>query len=308
MNSPVLEKATRLRQVRNVFMLTLVLNLLVSVSELSWAYYTHTLSLMADGFHSLLDATSNVVGILGLYIAAKPPDPNHPYGHRKFEAMAAMMISFFIFLTFFEVVGLAVGRLTAQSAEMPLIGPGSYLVKLLGLGVNLFVVWYEGRKAREYRNALLLADTKHTMSDILVSSSVLVSMALVQFFGWVWIDVAMAGFISVIILKVGYDVIMSHLGSLVDEAVLDPAGVKSVVMAVPGVRGCHVIRSRGMHDNVFVDLHIQVAGDLTVKAAHQISYDVERALRTHYDGQLADVLVHVEEESHEVHPEAGPLL
>ncbi|MBZ0188519.1 MAG: cation transporter, partial [Candidatus Obscuribacterales bacterium] len=93
-----------LRQARGVFWQTLWLNLLVSTSKLICGFYTNTLSMVADGFHSLLDASSNVLGIVGLTISLAPPDEGHPYGHRKFEALAAIGISFLMFLAGSEVL------------------------------------------------------------------------------------------------------------------------------------------------------------------------------------------------------------
>ncbi len=283
------------KEARRVFILTLLLNLLVSGSEMGWGYYTHTLSLTADGFHSLLDAGSNVIGIAALSVAIQPADSGHPYGHRKFEAMGAMLISFFIFMTCFHIAGEAFHRFMANDGNLPEVTPVSYLVKLFGLACNLFVIWYETKKGRELNNQLLLTDSKHTYSDILVSFSVLFSLAIVQM-GWLWLDTVMAMIITVIIFKVGYEIIVEHLGILVDEARVDPEEVRAIVAEVPGVRGCHKIRSRGMPDHVFIDLHIQVEPTLTIREAHQISYQVESALERAFEGKVADVLVHVEED------------
>ena len=103
--TPLIPKqTTSVHQARGVLIKTLLLNLLVASAKIIWGLLTHTLSMTADGFHSLLDGFSNVVGIIALSISSKPADPDHPYGHRKFEAMAAMLISFFIFLTSFEII------------------------------------------------------------------------------------------------------------------------------------------------------------------------------------------------------------
>lgn len=289
-----IDTPNKLQAARGVFLLTLGLNLLVAFSKLFWGYYTHTLSLVADGFHSLLDAVSNIVGIVGLSFSMKPADHDHPYGHRKFEAIAAMIISFFIFATCFEIAGQGLERMMAPGHEAPQISMMSYAVILATLAINLFVTWYESRKAQELNNELLKTDARHTLSDCLVSISVLISMVLVQA-GFAWADTVLAFGVALIILKVGFDLIMLHLGTLTDEAVLSPEEVKKWVLAVPGVLDCHKIRSRGMRDHIFIDLHIQVDPNLTVKAAHQISYEVEEKLETVFAGQVSDVLVHIEE-------------
>jgi len=246
---------------------------------------------------------ANIVGIVGLNFSGKPADHNHPYGHRKFEAVASMVISFFIFLTCFEIVSEGFARAFRPVHTHPHITSISYLVVGVTLLVNVWVTWYENREAKRLGNDLLQADAKHTLSDCLVSGSVLVSMFAVQL-GYLWADTALAFLVGGIILKVGYELIMTHLGSLTDEAVLDPVEVQNFVLSVPGVLDCHKIRSRGMQNHVFIDLHIQVDPNLTVKEAHSISYAVEAHLQQSYHGRVSDVLVHVEEfdEHHESHP------
>lgn len=287
-------KTAKRKAARQVFVLTLGFNLLVSFGKLFWGYHSHTLSLTADGFHSLLDAVANVVGIIALNYSLKPADHDHPYGHRKFEAIASMLISFFIFLTCFEIAGQGFHRMLNPGLEHPVITATSYWVIGATLLINLLVAWYERKMAKELENDLLMTDAQHTLSDCLVSFSVIISMVAVQQ-GFVWADTALAFVVALIILKVGFDMIMVHLSALTDEAVLDPKAIEAIVRNVPGVLDCHKIRTRGMRDHIFIDLHIQVDPHLTVKAAHQISYDVEEKLAQAFDGQVSDVLVHVEE-------------
>jgi cation diffusion facilitator family transporter len=287
-------KSKSLKAVQHVFLLTLGFNLLVAFSKLFWGAYTNTLSILADGFHSLLDAVANVVGIVGLNVSMKPADHNHPYGHRKFEAIASMVISFFIFLTCFEIAGQGFSRFFSPQHTHPRITTASYAIIGLTLLINLLVSWYETRKGRELNNDLLQADAKHTFSDCLVSFSVIVSMVLVQL-GFLWADTVLALIVAAIILKVGFDLILTHLSALTDEAVLDPEAIRALVLSVPGVLDCHKIRSRGMSDHVFIDLHIQVDPALTIKAAHSISYAVEAKLESAFEGRVNDVLVHIEE-------------
>lgn len=288
------EKTSSLKAVQGVFALTLGFNLLVSIAKLVWGYHTNTLSITADGFHSLLDAVANVVGIVGLNYSMKPADHNHPYGHRKFEAIASMIISFFIFLTCFEIAGEGFSRFFSAEHTHPKVTATSYIIIGITLCINLLVSWYEGKQAKALKNDLLMADAKHTLSDCMVSFSVILSMIAVQL-GFLWADTVLALIVAVIILKVGFELIMVHFSALTDEAVLDPQEIQAIVLSVPGVLDCHKIRSRGMQDHVFIDLHIQVDPALTVKEAHAISYLVEEQLESGFDGRVSEVLVHIEE-------------
>ncbi|MGE0200080.1 MAG: cation diffusion facilitator family transporter [Candidatus Melainabacteria bacterium] len=293
-----------LSHAQRVVMVVLALNVLVAAMELGWGTYTHMLSMVADGFHSLLDAVSSVVAIVGLRFAMKPPDAGHPYGHRKFEALAAMVISGMIFFTSFEIFSHAVGRLMAPESELPVFSLWSYVIKAVVIGINVFVTWYEQREGKRLNSQLLLADAKHTMADVYVSISVLLTIVAIQF-GWYWLDMLVAVVVVVVIFYAGYEVIASHWGVLLDEAVLDPAEVLGVVMAEAGVRGCHRIRTRGMPDHVLMDLHVQVSPQMTVRQAHDISHRVEERLKTHYGDRLMEVLVHIEEEGDDDEPIPG---
>lgn len=282
---------------RLVFIQTLGLNILVSVAKIVWGYISNTLSMIADGFHSLLDATSNIIGIVGLTIAMKPPDPGHPYGHRKFEAMSAIAISFFMFLTSFEIISQVIERLFSAKTETPVVSPISYAIMLVTALINVFVTRYEHKKGDELKSPLLIADSKHTLSDVFVTAIVFVTLVSVQL-KIPHVDVIASLVIVGFILKAGYDIIVTHIGSLVDAAVLDPAAVEELALQVPGVIGCHRIRSRGSAEHMFIDMHVLVSRNLTIEEAHRISYAVEQKLQSL--SPTVDVLVHIEDDRHEL--------
>src|SRR6185503_12930948 len=103
--------STRDAAVGRVLWIVLFLNLLVAALKLVFGFLSGALSMVADGFHSALDASSNVIGLTGMRVARKAPDPGHPYGHRKFEALAALAISLFLFITCYEILSSLIGRL-----------------------------------------------------------------------------------------------------------------------------------------------------------------------------------------------------
>lgn len=293
-----MNRQTRISQLcaaRRVFVATLGLNLLVALSKLGWGFFTNTLSMIADGFHSLLDASSNVVGIVGLTISARPPDRGHPYGHRKFEALAAICISFLMFLASYEVLVEAVRRLILHSGETPVVSLPSYIIMLVTAAINLAVSSYERKRGMELNSPLLVADSQHTLSDVFATAAVLVSLVAIQFHYSV-VDVISSLIVVGVILYAGFGIIVANLGSLVDAAIIDPAVIESIVLSVPGVSGCHRIRSRGLQDSIFIDLHVQVSPELSIQQAHQISTLVEQTVKQRAGG-VVDVLVHMEEDT-----------
>ncbi|MCA9803367.1 MAG: cation transporter [Cyanobacteria bacterium HKST-UBA02] len=282
-----------LRQARTVFWQTLFLNLIVSASKLVCGFKTGTLSMVADGFHSLMDASSNIVGILGLTISIEPADRGHPYGHRKFEALAAIGISFLMFLAGSEVVKEVFNRITAPESTTLKVEPISYAVMIASIVISILVSKYEKSKAETLGSNLLAADAQHTMSDVYASLGVIAALLAAQMKINV-IDLVASVVIVIAIFKAGYGIITANMGILVDAVVLDESEVEAIVCQVEGVISCHKVRSRGMKDHIFLDLHVQVPGHISVEEGHQIAYAVEERLKERLDG-VVDVVVHIED-------------
>ena len=283
------------QQAQQVFVTTFVFNLLVAIAKLWLGLVTHTLSLLADGFHALLDSFSNVIGWLALQFAHHPPDEKHPYGHKKFEALAAVAISFFMFLAAWNVFQEAWFRFTHPDPDTPTVSWLSLGVVLASVVISLCVSLYEKQQANRLNSDLLAADASHTMSDVWVSVTVLASMAGIYFHVY-WLDTASAIAIVGLIFRAGYDIIMRHWDALVDAAVVDPEQVASLIKELPGVRGWHQIRSRGVESHIFIDLHVLVDPNMTVAEGHDVAGSVEEAIQKAFSPSLVDVVVHIEQD------------
>lgn len=283
-------EASYFREVRRVLLVVLGLNLLVATLKLGWGLATRSASMVADGFHSFADSSSNVVGLIGVWLAAKPVDPDHPYGHRKYETLASLGIAALLGVMCIEVIQEAWRRF-AQPV-VPEVTLGSFLIMGLTVAVNGSVTMYERRVGRRLGSDVLLADSMHTASDLLVSSSVIASLVAVRL-GWPVADSLAA---LVIVGFIGWTAIqIAWRGSdiLCDRAVLTDEQVRAIVMRIPGVQGCHGIRTRGRRDDTHVDLHAAVSHELAVEQAHQIADRIEQAVKAAFAG-VTDVVVHIE--------------
>ena len=161
----------RYSQVTRVLYRVLFLNLAVAFAKIALGYTTGAVSILSDGFHSLTDSASNVVALIGVSIARRPPDANHPYGHRKYETMASVGILVFLILVLVEVLSAAADRFL--NGGTPRVFPEGIALMAVTLVVNLFVVSYELRDGRRLKSEVLLADAKHTRSDVLTTGAVL---------------------------------------------------------------------------------------------------------------------------------------
>jgi cation diffusion facilitator family transporter len=277
------------RQIRRVLIVTMLLNFVATAIKLTAGAVTGSLSVVADGLDSLFDGLSNVVGLAGLYVAAKPPDAEHPYGHRKFETIAALSISFLLFLTCWQLLLSAWDRLSHGTAPHVNIWTGIAMVA--SMLVQAGTSYYELNAGRRLKSEILTADAMHTRASILVSLSVLVGLGFVKL-GFPQADPLFAVVVAIMIAKIGIDILRETLPVLVDRAVVDPRKIAEVVAAVGGVESFHRVRSRGAEGSAAVDLHVRLSPDMTIRDADAIGNEIRRRLLT-LDG-VNDVTVHLE--------------
>jgi cation diffusion facilitator family transporter len=281
---------SRYSDVRTVLIRILFLNLLVALAKILFGHATGTISILSDGYHSLTDGASNMAALVGLRVARKPPDANHPYGHRKFETIAAGVIALFLLIIMVEVAQSAVGRF--RSGGAPHVTLLSFLVMLVTLAINIAVVRYERRAGERLSSELLLADARHTQSDVLTSCAVIAALAGTAA-GVPLLDPAAALIIVGFIGYAGFEIARDATRILSDEMVISEDDIRAVVERVPHVLGSHHIRSRGTPDHVFLDLHVWMDGAMPLSDAHAVSHAVKDLLMERYP-QIADAIIHIE--------------
>jgi cation diffusion facilitator family transporter len=291
-------------QVRRVLWLTLLLNLFVMALKFVLGIATGSLSLQADALHSVTDSVNNILGLVANRFSSPKPDREHPYGHQKFEAVGALGIAAFLGIACFEILRGAVEKIffASESANIR-VAPNELWLLLLVLGINIFVAFYERNVGRKVNSPILIADAKHTMSDIWVTIIVIAGLVGV----WQgenlnlpqlqWLDVFLAFPVALLVFYSGWEVIRENLPWLVDEMAIAPEAIYEVVTRVPGVISCHDIASRGMLGRqVFIEMHLIVNTDDLI-IAHQITEQIEDRLEQRFG--TVRVLIHVEPPEYE---------
>jgi cation diffusion facilitator family transporter len=281
---------SRYTEVRTVLVRILFLNLAVAFAKIIFGQLSGSISILSDGFHSLTDGASNVVALVGLRLAQKPPDANHPYGHRKFETLAAAGIALFLLIIVVEVAQATFVRFSRGGA--PAVSTASFAIMFATLAINVAVVRAERRAARRLSSELLLADARHTQSDVLTSVAVIAALAG-SALGYPILDPLAAVVIIGFIGFAGFSIARDSARILSDEMVISEDDVRHVVESVPQVLGCHHIRSRGSLDHVFLDLHVWLDGETPLTNAHAVSHTVKDLLMERYP-QIADAIIHIE--------------
>jgi cation diffusion facilitator family transporter len=285
---------TRLQDIRRILCWVLLLNVFVAAAKWIYGVITQSLGMQADGLHSFFDGLSNVIGLLGLWLASPRPDANHPYGHKKFETLAAGAIGGFLVMTCLYLLWKAYRSWTMNLH--PEVTTISFMIMLITMGINIFVTKWERQKGKELKSDILMADSYHTASDVLTSLSVLAGLIAIQA-GYPHIDPIVAVVVAGVIAWTAIIVLKDVLSSLTDEIRLDPQHIRTAVMTIPGILDCHEIRTRGLANHVFVDLSIHVEPTWSVEQAHALATNVEAFLLTNFDS-VEDVVVHIEPEGH----------
>ena len=288
-NSELIE---RRNSIQLVLYITLGLNLVVLETKFCLGLATGSLSLVADALHSFTDSASNVVGLLAMSLANPKPDWDHPYGHSKFESLGALAIAGFLIVTCVEILRSAVERIFITKGTDSLKVDNLDLILMVGvLIINIGVAIYERNRGKALNSTLLLADARHTLSDVWVTVAILIGLLGVKQ-GWFWLDTALTFVVAGFIVHSAWEVLKENIPSLTDRVAIPAKDILEVTMGVFGVLNCHSITSRGkLGHEIFIEMHMVVAPQ-DIKTAHAITEEVERKLREKYGS--VHVNIHLE--------------
>ncbi len=258
--------------------------------------YTNSAAVLSDALESVINIVAAAFMLYSVKLSNRPADRDHPYGHGKIEFMVVGLEGWLILLAGFAIVYSSLSRIWNQ--EMPTnLTVGSGL--LFGIGILgsalAFYVWSSGK---QYQSDSLIADGKHLFADVASTLGVFLGLLLVQYTGWGWLDPFIALAISGVVFYTSWQLLWKGISGLMDRLDLrDDQAVRSVLddeVSKGTIKGYHKLRLR--HNGAFhwVDVHLQVDGDMTVRDSHalvsKIEYRIEKLLG---EGQ-ANATAHVE--------------
>ena len=285
-----MSETLRAARIRRVLLVALGTNVALAALKFGIGWKLGSLGVLSDAMHSLLDGAASVIALIGITAAARPPDPEHPYGHRKFEILTTMVVAALLFLSAWEILGAAVHRLFHHAPA-----PGfSWLgIALLGMSLiaNAILSTWEKRAGLEVSSPLLLADAAHTRTDIYSSFLAIASLGS-GVLGLPWLDPLLAIGIVLFLGRAIYEIFLEGVKVVSDATRLDPELIRSVAEEVEGVHGAHAIRSHGMQNDIHIDLHIQVGDQLTSREVYEIENRVTEALHRKFPGVTHVALRH----------------
>jgi cation diffusion facilitator family transporter len=277
-----------------VALLGLVINVLVATAKITAGIFGNAYVLIADGIESALDIAGSAIIWGGLKLASRPPDATHPYGHGKAEPIAAVVVAIGVLAA---AIGIAVQ--SVRELFLPHHGPAPFTLVVLIVVVVVKEVLYRYviRLGRDVESTALQTDAWHHRTDAMTSIAAFIgiSVALIGGEAWQGANDWAALFACGLIGANGYRLLKPALYEIMDTA---PRGeiidrVRTAAAAVAGVIEIDKCFARKMGLSFYVDLHIKVNGNISVREGHDIAHQVKRAIQE-TDARIADVLVHVE--------------
>lgn len=263
---------------------------LVLAKAVAW-WLSGSVSLLAGLTDSLLDSAASLINLVAVHFALRPADEDHRYGHGKAEALAGLGQALFIGVS---AILIGMQGLERLQTPQPLEAEGAGIaVMLLALALTIGLLAFQRKVVRETGSTAIHADSLHYRSDILLNGSILVALLLTRF-GWLQMDALFAIGIALYIFWSAISIVRGAVAVLMDEEL--PADVSTqmheLACAVPGVLGAHDLRTRVSGTRWFVQLHLELPGEMSLSQAHEHCEAVERAIHERYP--RAEVLVHAD--------------
>lgn len=281
-------------QIKRVTWIGIVVNLGLATVKFIVGFLGGSQAVIADAVHSLSDMFTDFAVILGVRFWTAPPDEDHPYGHGRIEALITIVIGLAIAIVAFGLAYKSLFTMSSihikQTKWIAILGPAlSIVFKEIMYRWTIVV----GKQAK---STAVIANAWHHRSDALSSVPVLIAVAASAINpNWAFMDRVGALIVSIFILKVSWDIIRPSLSELADHgaSIKDREFIKKIIIGVNGVKGVHAIRTRKFGENLYVDLHISVDPEISVRSGHNISEQVKKELLIN-GPEILDVVVHLE--------------
>ncbi len=283
------------KKVRRVLWIILFANLGVAILKIAIGTAIKSASMSADGYHSLSDGSSNIVGLIGLWFASKPVDEDHPYGHKKFETLSALFIAAMLFFMGGKIVLDTIGRFL--SPVIPEITLESLIALLVTLCINVFVCICEYKRGKKLGSQILISDSMHTRSDIYVSIGVLVTLVGIKLGLPPIIDPIASLVVAGFIFHAAYEIFKDNSKVLVDKVAVNTEKIRGIALSFEQVIDAHNIRSRGYENDLHIDMHIITEPNMSVEESHKLIHLIEEKMQQEISSNI-EVIAHIEPFDH----------
>jgi cation diffusion facilitator family transporter len=268
------------QQVANrVSFITIVCNLVLALFKLAAGILAHSNAMISDAIHSASDVFSTFVVIIGIHLASKDSDADHPYGHERLECVAAILLYMLLFLT--------------GSSSVVVPGVLALIAAVVSIVVKEGMFWYTRFYANRILSGALMADAWHHRSDALSSVGALIGIAGARL-GFPKMDAIASLVIFVFIAKAAYDIFRDAINKMVDHScdVETEAQISACILENPEVKGIDLLHTRMFGNKIYVDIEIRVDGSYPLRRAHAIAEEVHLSIERRFP-LVKHIMVHV---------------
>ncbi|ACD22199.1 cation transporter [Clostridium botulinum] len=280
----------RLKIGYRVSIVTIIGNVLLSIIKIGIGIIASSKAMIADGVHSLSDVFSTIGVIIGLKLSSKKADKEHPYGHEKFESLTSVFLGIMLLLVSLGIGFSGIKNLVYGNYSIP--GSLAIFAAVISIVSKEAMYWYTLKYAEKINSTSLKADAWHHRSDSFSSIGALIGIIGARM-GLPMLDPAIALVISIIIIKVSYDILKQSINQLMDTSVGDNAIKKmnAAIHSIDGVKNIDNLKTRLHANKVYVDVEISVESDISVEEGHKIAMNVHNIIEENKD--VKHCMVHV---------------
>ena len=282
------------RVANKVSFVTIIGNILLSVMKLIAGFIAHSNAMISDAIHSASDVFSTFVVIIGIKLASKKADKEHPYGHERLECVAAIVLSMVLFITGFGIGAAALKNITSGDYNN-IVVPGilALVAAIVSIVSKEAMYWYTRYNAKRIDSSALMADAWHHRSDAFSSIGALIGIAGARL-GFPIMDSIASLIIFVFIIKAAYDIFKDAIDKMVDHACDDDTvnQIRECVIKHEDVLGIDMLQTRIFGNKIYVDLEISTDGSYTLSKAHTIAESVHDDIEKSFP-KVKHIMVHV---------------
>ena len=276
-----------------VSIISIIANVVLAAFKLVAGVFAHSGAMISDAIHSASDVFSTFVVMIGIKIASKEPDEEHPYGHERMECVAAIILA-----TILCITGLGIGKnalqfITGNSSEVSVPGMLALVAAIVSIIVKEAMFWYTRHYAKKIDSGALMADAWHHRSDALSSIGAFIGIIFARM-GYVMMDSIACLVICVFIVKAAYDIFKDAIDKMVDKScsLEVEAEIRTIVMSVDGVKGIDSLSTRLFGNKMYVDIEIRADGEKTLNETHEIAEAVHDSIEAQFE-KVKHIMVHV---------------
>jgi cation diffusion facilitator family transporter len=271
--------------------LSIASNTLLIIMKLAVGLISGSVSIISEAIHSSMDLLAAIIAFFSVRVSDNPPDSRHPYGHGKVENISGVIEALLIFVAAIWIISEATKKLLGGEIELDAIGWGS-AVMIISAIVNAIVSQRLYKVARETNSVALEADALHLKTDVYTSLGVAVGLGLILLTGINWLDPVVAILVALFIIRESYELLKRAFTPLLDTAWSDSEITELEATLSRLEVKYHDLRTRIAGNYRFIDIHVEIPGEVSVGNAHKYCDRIEDELKMIYENLV--VTIHVE--------------